>query len=118
MISYLQLLSMIKKKKIPNEVALHILNRKIIYKKDCDNDGSFNCYVIKNPNQVTEDINFYLRDTLLDSQSFDKCIEIIDENIKELPMIYNGNAKDEIMRNRYKINELVRRMNKLKAKKQ
>ena len=44
--------------------------------------------------------------------------EIIEEekDIEELGMVYNGNEEDEIMRNRYKINELVREINKLKNK--
>lgn len=42
--------------------------------------------------------------------------EIIEEDkeIDILPMIYSGDCQDEIMRNRYKINELVKEINKLK----
>ena len=37
-----------------------------------------------------------------------------EKEIEKLSMIYNGNAEDEIMRNRYILNELVREFNKLK----
>ena len=44
--------------------------------------------------------------------------EIIEEKeLEKLSMIYNGNAEDEIMRNRYILNELVREFNKLKKDK-
>lgn len=37
-----------------------------------------------------------------------------DKEIEKMPMIYNGDERDEIMRNRYKINGLIDEINKLK----
>lgn len=64
-----------------------------IYDRHFWNDDTLNCYVV--------------------STKHDKDVKYKEpERIEELEMIYSGNVKDEIMRNRLKINELIRTFNK------
>lgn len=77
-ITYLELLEMIRDDKAPDKVKLHLLfDKAVIYKKVYDGED-FNYYEIDNKLEQDSNYNFYLRDCLLDSQSFDKCIEITD----------------------------------------
>jgi hypothetical protein len=44
------------------------------------------CYLIDNSSDENEDYDFYLRDCLLDTENFERCIELIEEEKKiELP---------------------------------
>ena len=75
MISYYDLLGLLKDGKQPKEVKLHLKYNSAVCIYNNDN-GS---YLLKN--RFDEDnlsIYMYLRDCLLDNGSFDKCIEIIE----------------------------------------
>jgi len=73
MISFYDLLSLLKNNKHPKEVKLHLCDKAITYVYNKDN-GS---YLIKYRNQLSQVFDMYLRDCLLDSSSFDNIIEIV-----------------------------------------
>lgn len=74
MISYYELLNMIKEEKAPKEIKY----RGVIYKAmyDCD---EFSYYYIKNIKEINEDCRDFLSECFLESDMFDKNIEIIDK---------------------------------------
>ena len=75
MISYYELLGLLKDSKQPKEVKLHLKYNSAVYIYNNDN-GS---YLLKNRfDEYNLSIYMYLRDCLLDNGSFDKCIEIIE----------------------------------------
>ena len=75
MISYYELLGLLKYGKHPKEVKLHLGYSSAVYIYNEDN-GS---YLLKNRfEEDNQSIYMYLRDCLLDNNSFDKCIEIIE----------------------------------------
>ncbi len=80
MISYYELLGMIKDGKAPNKIRVHLTSEPREYRMifDC---GECNYYeLIGNENN---DYKYYLSDSYLESMMFDKTIEILDE--KKIP---------------------------------
>lgn len=78
-IDYMELLNLIKDDKQPMKIRLHLNVSTGEYK---EYEWCENCYVISNSEDESEDYNFYLRDCLLDSQSFDKIIEPLPMTIE------------------------------------
>ena len=78
LISYYDLLGMIKVGNIPNKVYLHRLHKKVAYIKDVDvvsNELTGN--MLDNPNKdQDENFKYYLGECFLESSVFDECIEI------------------------------------------
>lgn len=80
MISYYELLGMIKDGKAPNKIRVHLTSEPREYRMifDC---GECNYYeLIGNENN---DYKYYLSDSYLESSMFDKTIELLDE--KKIP---------------------------------
>lgn len=67
-----------------------------IYDRHFWNDDTFECFVVS----TKHDENIKYKQP---------------KRIEEIGMIYSGNNEDEIMRNRYKINELVKEFNKYES---
>lgn len=86
MISYYELLQMVKEGKEPKKIELHLVNdsRRYIAKYD---GASFSHYCLENKYLEAENFKYYLADSLLESQMFGKCIEVIIEIIGEKPKI-------------------------------
>lgn len=78
-IDYMELLNLIKDDKQPMKIRLHLNVSTGEYK---EYEWCENCYVISNSADESLDYNFYLRDCLLDSQSFDKIIEPLPMTIE------------------------------------
>ena len=121
MISYYELLGMIKEDKAPRKIRVHLTSEPREYRMifDC---GECNYYeLIGNEN---DDYKYYLSDSYLESMMFDKNIEILDK--KEIKKIefdtkdiderivwfdergkhhFNTNVKDRFFAN--KINEII-----------
>lgn len=72
MISYYDLLGLLKNNEHPKEVYLHFSNKKCMYVYNKENG----CYLIKNRNDCSGYFDLYLSDSFVDIQRFDKCIEI------------------------------------------
>lgn len=97
MISYYELLGMIKDGIIPEEVELDLrcADEPCIYRIDYD-AGEFNCYVLKEDNKENHNYRYFLNECLLDSDVFDKNIKIIEKEEGKLrPCKYKdcGNEK-------------------------
>lgn len=88
MISYYELLNMIKEDKAPKEIKY----RGVIYKAmyDC---GEFSYYYIKNVKEINEDCKDYFAECFLESDMFYKDIEIIDK-IEKLNIYQEKNCKN------------------------
>lgn len=137
MISYYELLGMIKEGKIPKRlcVKLPTLSHDCIYVAEYDFDGTFNFYT-----RVSEDdsINYksFLGECFLESSMFDVCIEILNyedeldiweekfEDIKEIrgkvvrdKTLSHDETQDGIVKNFNliieKVNLLIRNQNKI-----
>ena len=86
LISYYDLLEMIKEGNIPDKVYW-INNRKEKISYIADYDIEFNCYFLENINEENEDIAFYLGDNFLESTIFKECIEIPNDNFENIEKI-------------------------------
>ena len=125
MISYYDLLGMIKEGNIPDIVAIHQNSGVINYVAQYDG-SEFSYYEIENADDLDMDSHFYLSDCLLDSEMHKECIEIIkNRKIKELDIHQEKNIKDnwkwkcegyniskpqKIIAD--KVNEIIRKINK------
>ena len=78
MISYYELLGMIEDKNEPDLVKLRLSCGTRYYQAFYD-DGEFNYYGICNEDEENDDFKYYLADSLLESQMFEKNIDIIEE---------------------------------------
>jgi len=78
MISYYELLGMIKEGKEPNKLRFHQVGTSKTYVREDDIDGS--CwYVLENDCDCDDNFRTYLSDCLLECDMFDEKIEILDE---------------------------------------
>jgi len=120
LISYYDLLGMIKEGNIPDKVYwINHEKKKIAYKSTYDSvNNSFNCYILQHRNQETEDIKFYLSECLLESSFFDKCIEIPNDDFEDIEELKINMMSRECYIDQFenKINELIKAVNKLKNK--
>lgn len=116
LISYYDLLEMIKEKNIPKKVYwLNNRNEKISYIAEFEY-GELNCYFLEERNKYNDDISYYLGENFLESTIFKKCIEIPNddfENIEEIELgrispngEYVISVNDEKIQD--KINSLIR----------
>lgn len=127
-ISYYELLGMIKEENIPKLVYwINHERKKIAYKSSYDSvDNSFNCYILQNRKQETEDIKFYLSECMVESSFFDKCIEIPNDDFEDilemreiLCLDYDGIGAIEratrriVNENRNMINQLIKNQKKI-----
>lgn len=125
MISYYELLTMIKEGKEPKRLRVYLTSTQSkIYCAENDIDNTFSYYVIENEGEENENFKYYLGECFLESDMFDKNIEILDK--KEIEKIefdtngiderivwfdergkhhFNTNTKDKFFAN--KINEII-----------
>lgn len=90
------------------EVPKKIKYKDIIFNFCCDEYDS---------EYYAEDDSDIFSNMYASANDLNKEIEIIEDNkIEKLSMVYNGNAEDEIMRNRYKINEIIDKINEMSDK--
>ena len=85
MISYYELLNMIKEEKAPKEIKF----RGVIYKAMYDCCDEFSYYYIKNVKEIDDDCRDYLAECFLESNMFDKNIEVINK-IEKISLNDNG----------------------------
>ena len=126
MISYYELLGMIKDDNIPKKIKLHMCGTTRIYVADYE-DEDFSNYCLENINDESDDFRCYLAECFLESDMFEENIEITEEDkkIEKIVKLNNvGNAKDlgefedkqqlnnHILKD--KINELIDEINKIK----
>ena len=134
MISYYELLTMIKEGKEPKRLRVSLIkNDSKVYYAEYDIDNTFSYYAIENKDGENEIFKYYLGECFLESDMFDKCIEILDK--KEIEKIefdtndleesivwfdergkhhFNTNSKDRFFAN--KINEIIDIIKKMKNK--
>jgi len=127
-ISYFELLVMIKSGNIPKEICVNLSSmfHPCIYKAIYDVD-KFNGYIIADADNISENYKFYLSECLLESSMFDKCIEIVEDDImKEIELknedivcyydnsihYMNTNKKDREVYIKT-LNQLIRNQNKI-----
>lgn len=134
MISYYELLGMIKDGNIPKKVKLHMCGTTRIYVADYD-DEDFSDYCLENIDDKSVDFRYYLGECFLESDMFEENIEITEEEnkIEKLPhysleRIQKAPTKDTWLDERTtllekrvndyhnKINEIIDEINKLKEK--
>ena len=82
MISYFELLGMIKEDKAPRKIRVHLTSNPKIYKAVYD-FGDFNYYTLYEEEIIDDDYHHYLAECFLESSMFDKNIEILDK--KKIP---------------------------------
>ena len=80
-ISYYDLLIKLSNGEIPDIIKLELNCEERYYQAFYDNN-EFNYYGLCDEDLENADFHYYLSDTLLESQMFDKCIEIIEEDKK------------------------------------
>ena len=79
MISYYELLGMIKEDKAPNKIRVHLASKPLIYKKDDDTE-EYCFYVLEDKEEENGDYKYYLMESYIESMMFDETIEIIEED--------------------------------------
>ena len=102
MISYLELLQMVKEGNAPELICLHLNYESVEYQVYYDG-GEFNYYGICDDKYINGNFKYYLADTLLESQMIESNIEIVyqnDNKIEKLPYysltkIQKAKNKDE-----------------------
>lgn len=91
MISYYELLGMIKEGNIPNKIKVHLTpvsSRNYI--SEYDIDESFTYYRLENEKEENDDYRFCLADCYLETTALDETIEILDEKeIKQINKSYD-----------------------------
>lgn len=112
MISYFELLEMIKKGNIPKKVNYKIsgyIKTYVEYTAQYDRD-EFTHYELTNHHREDENIHFYLNENYLESDMFDESILIIEEDkkIEKLMWATTDIFKQEIID---KINEIIEVIN-------
>lgn len=98
MISYYELLGMIKEDKAPNKIRVHLTREPRIYEAEYYDDGDFSHYFIDG--DTDEEYHHYLSECLLESNMFDKNIEIIEEDkfkTKVMVVDKEGNEKEYLL---------------------
>lgn len=101
MISYYELLGMIKEDKAPKEIRVHLTpETSKLYVRESDIDDTFNCYVIDEDEETSEDYKYYLTDCYIESMMFEKTVEILDEKgvpekLGYFDLTKDKNEKDE-----------------------
>ena len=104
MISYYELLGMIKEDKAPRKIRVHLTSGiSKLYVREDDMDGTFNFYGLGVNEKENEEYHFYLAECFLESDMFEKNIEILDEKkIEKLytyrcytDFIYHDEKKDD-----------------------
>lgn len=84
MISYYELLGMIKEDKAPRKIRVHLTpGTSKLYVREDDMDGTFNFYGLGVNEKENEEYHFYLPECFLESSMFEKNIEILEE--KKIP---------------------------------
>lgn len=84
MISYYELLGMIKEDKAPNKIKVHLTSIPQVYVREDDLDDTFSYYGLEEEEKEDSDYHYYLAECFLESDMFEKNIEIIEEE-KEIP---------------------------------
>ena len=95
MISYYELLGMIKEDKVPNKIRVHLTSKPRVYEAQYD-ESDFSHYFIYD-GDADEDYHYYLAECFLESSMFDLNIEILKEE-KKIPekfKVHSLGDKDE-----------------------
>ena len=124
MISYLELLQLIKEGHEPQLIKLK-LNCGERYYQPVYDLGNFNYYSLTNDEDEDENFNYYLAETMLESQMIEKNIKILtDYNgvnapdyIERLDLKVYRDIEERLKRDEQKINELISVMNEFKREK-
>ena len=82
MISYYELLKRIEKGDIPEKIKVHLTSKPRVYEAEYD-ESDFSHYFIYD-GDTDEDYHYYLAECFLESNMFDKNIEILEEE-KKIP---------------------------------
>lgn len=92
MISYFELLKMIKENNIPNKIRVNLTpGSSRVYVRENDLEDTFNFYHLKNAKEGNENYSYYLSESFLESTMFDKNIEILDKKgIEKITINDNG----------------------------
>lgn len=121
MISYYELLGMIKEDKAPKEIMVHLTSKPKMYKAVYD-FGDFNYYTLYEEEIIDDDYKDYLAECFLESSMFEKNIEILDK--KKIPeklgecafvdgeIAYSWSKSEAVLKT--KINEVIDYLYKLK----
>ena len=115
MISYYELLGMIKDGNIPKKIKLNMCGTKRIYVADYDGED-FSDYCLENINDESDDFRCYLAECFLESDMFEEKKEIIEED-KKIEKIDIGKMLQSKKWKRNKktwqtINEIIDEINK------
>lgn len=96
MISYYELLGMIKEGNIPKKIKVHLTPvSSRDYISEYDIDESFTYYRLENEKEENDDYRFCLADCFLESMMFDEKIEMLEEK-KKIPRKINKSYKIRI----------------------
>ena len=112
LISYFELLEIIKKEEAPKKISLILCNRSEVYCAEYD-AGKFSHYVLEKDNE-NENFIYFLGECFLESDMFNKCIEVLDDDFEDIEECFAGVEleynKDSL---EYKINQLIRNQKKI-----
>lgn len=116
MISYYDLLELVKNKKQPEEIDVKICSYTRRYEAEYDGD-EFSHYYISDDSYPDENYHNYLADSFLESNMFDRCITIVEEKPKKIEYVqHSSNDSQNVKKIKSKIDELVDVVNYLLEK--
>lgn len=126
MISYYELLGMIKEEKAPNKIKVHLNSTPKVYARENALNNTFSYYGLVEEEKEDGDYKYYLAECFLESSMFNETIEILDE--KKIEKIHwkpkeslegecNSKEKQDILARRTErlkksINEIIDKINK------
>ena len=117
MISYYELLNLIKQGDTPQRVWFHIGNRRISYVKDIDNiDLSFNGYIIEDKDKKEEDIKYWLGENFLESDMFNECLTFEQEKVDKIDFSSLHTQREKNRAFRKSINAIIDRLDILEKR--
>lgn len=92
MISYFELLKMIKENNIPNKIRVNLTpGSSKVYVREDDTDDTFSHYYLKDERERNETYKYFLSECYLESTMLDKTIEILDKKgIEKITINDNG----------------------------
>ena len=116
MISYYELLGMIKDldipEKYPKEYWHNNCREKVLYVPSFDYvSRELEGYHIQDRNLESEDVRYWLSECMLESSMFDKCLELIEEE-KKIEKLDKKHFKKKQRQLANKINEIIDVINK------
>ena len=111
MISYYELLDMIRKGEIPYRIWFHVGNRKVSYIQNLDKiDSTFIGFMIEDFDNKDSDVGSWLGENFMESDVFNRCLSMEFDTIRkiDLSVLSTQTEKNRAFKN--SINQIIDRL--------